>query len=325
MAATVAGDCGEAKKRKLSGGEPDIPVSPSPSVFRKFRVDKILREDQRNKLITVVGKFGNEAEKDAVVLVERLPLDKTFVEQALAAEDAMTKETLKNDIYSTHSVYTPRAFPDCKATMIYPATAKHIAKYSEHDAFIVRETPHLYQTVTKPCLDVNKFSVQWVHNILEKKTEADRIVFEDPDPETGFILLPDMKWNRTDLDSLYLVAIVHKHGVHSMRHLTAQHLPLLKNVLEKGKKAIKGQFGIPSSKLRIYFHYQPSYSHLHVHFTHVKFDAPGSDCLRAHTLEDVIDNLDLDSDFYSKKTLVYVVRENDELYKAYKAATYFDD
>ena len=76
---------------------------------------------------------------------------------------------------------------------------------------------------------------QWVHNILEKKTEADRIVFEDPDPETGFILLPDMKWNRTDLDSLYLVAIVHKHGIHSLRNLTSHHLPLLRNILEKGK------------------------------------------------------------------------------------------
>ncbi len=37
--------------------------------------------------------------------------------------------------------------------------------------------------------------LQWVYNILEKKQESERIVFEDPDPETGFILLPDMKWD----------------------------------------------------------------------------------------------------------------------------------
>ena len=36
---------------------------------------------------------------------------------------------------------------------------------------------------------------QWVYNILEKKTESERIVYEDADPETGFILLPDMKWD----------------------------------------------------------------------------------------------------------------------------------
>ena len=76
---------------------------------------------------------------------------------------------------------------------------------------------------------------QWVHNILEKKQEADRIIFEDRDPETGFILLPDMKWNCTDLDSLYLVAIIHKHGIQSLRSLRSHHLPLLRNILVKGK------------------------------------------------------------------------------------------
>nr|KAG5688890.1 hypothetical protein BaRGS_016458 [Batillaria attramentaria] len=91
----------------------------------------------------------------------------------------------------------------------------------------------------------------WVLNILEKKTESDRIVFEDPDPETGFILLPDMKWNRSDLESLYLVAIVHKHGIHSIRDLRREHLPLLKNILVKGKAAIKEKFNIPGSKLRL--------------------------------------------------------------------------
>lgn len=37
---------------------------------------------------------------------------------------------------------------------------------------------------------------QWVYNILEKKAEADRIVYEDPDPEVGFVLLPDFKWDQ---------------------------------------------------------------------------------------------------------------------------------
>jgi m7GpppX diphosphatase len=74
----------------------------------------------------------------------------------------------------------------------------------------------------------------------------------------------------------------------------------------------------------MYLHYQPSYNHLHVHFTHVNYEAPGSDCLRAHTIEDVIDNLTLDGEFYAKKTLLYVVRDSDELHKAYQAAGYFD-
>ena len=75
---------------------------------------------------------------------------------------------------------------------------------------------------------------QWVYNILEKKTEADRIVLEDPDPELGFVLLPDMKWDRKSIDQLYLVAIVHKHGIRSLRDLGSEHLPLLENIRTNG-------------------------------------------------------------------------------------------
>lgn len=75
---------------------------------------------------------------------------------------------------------------------------------------------------------------QWVYNILNKKTEADRIVFEDTCPNSGFILLPDMKWDRKDMDALYLQALVHRRDILSLRDLDQSHLPLLKNILEKG-------------------------------------------------------------------------------------------
>ena len=35
-----------------------------------------------------------------------------------------------------------------------------------------------------------------MHNVLDKKKEAERILFEDPDPLAGFILVPDMKWDQ---------------------------------------------------------------------------------------------------------------------------------
>lgn len=88
---------------------------------------------------------------------------------------------------------------------------------------------------------------------------------------------------------------------------------------------IHNLFNISFSKLRIFLHYQPSYRHLHVHFTHIKFDAPGSDCLRAHLLEDVIESLEMDEDFFRKKTLMYTVRESDPLYNAYRMAGYFEE
>lgn len=49
---------------------------------------------------------------------------------------------------------------------------------------------------------------QWVCNILEKKAEVERIVYEDPDPEVGFILLPDFKWDQRQVTDKRLLAVI---------------------------------------------------------------------------------------------------------------------
>lgn len=77
-----------------------------------------------------------------------------------------------------------------------------------------------------------------MHNILDGTREADRVIYNDPDPLLGFVLLPDLKWDSTDLNSLYLVAIVRQKGIASLRDLSGKHLPLLKNILQKGKVII---------------------------------------------------------------------------------------
>ena len=88
--------------------------------------------------------------------------------------------------------------------------------------------------------------------------------------------------------------------------------------------AIQARFGVPAHQMRVYLHYQPSYYHLHVHFTNLRLDSPpGSDVLRAHLLDDVIENIQGDPEFYQKTTISYVLRDGDELHKWYKDAGYF--
>ena len=71
-------------------------------------------------------------------------------------------------------------------------------------------------------------------------------------------------------------------------------------------------------QLRVYLHYQPSYYHLHVHFTHLQFTAPKSSVGDAHLLGDVIDNIDtVDAMFYAKRTLSFVVKESSTLWEEF--------
>jgi m7GpppX diphosphatase len=109
---------------------------------------------------------------------------------------------------------------------------------------------------------------------LSHKAEYDKIIYEDKDKENGFIMLPDLKWDGT-LASLDILVLAKKR-IKSLRELNDSHLPLLKNIRDTGTDIIQKKYNLSSSQLRIYLHYQPSYYHLHVHFSYLMHEVPGT-------------------------------------------------
>lgn len=155
-------------------------------------------------------------------------------------------------------------------------------------------------------------------NILDHKSETERHVFEDPDATNGFILLPDMKWDSRVVDNLYLLAICHRKNIRSLRDLDASHVPMLESIRDRSLDAIEKKFGVRKSQVRVYVHYPPSFYHLHVHFCHIKFQPPGMP-ERNYSLNNVIENLKIDSDYYKQKaTLEIIVRRNEKLFELFK-------
>jgi Scavenger mRNA decapping enzyme C-term binding len=99
-----------------------------------------------------------------------------------------------------------------------------------------------------------------VHNILSHNVESDKLLFEDNSPETGFIILPDMKWDLETISSLYLVAIVHSHSIATLRDLTRKDIPMLKAIRHEAGRLVREKWGLEGvQSLRFYIHYQPSY------------------------------------------------------------------
>lgn len=80
------------------------------------------------------------------------------------------------------------------------------------------------------------------------------------------------------------------------------------------------KYKLAASKLRVYLHYQPSYYHLHVHFTMLGYEAPGCGVERAHLLGDVIQNLQSNTDYYKSHTLYFPLRADDGLLTKFKEA-----
>nr|XP_046262970.1 m7GpppX diphosphatase [Scatophagus argus] len=289
--------------------------SGSENILYEFKTSNVLSDSAREKNIFIQGKL---ADREAVVILEKTPIREDTLAEIFSG--SRLKLEMKNDIYSTYRLQAPPHLNEIKTTVVCPATEKHVKKYQRQESFLVEETDEDYRSITLPYIEKQSFSIQWVYNILEKKAEADRIVYEDPDPEVGFVLLPDFKWDQKQVDDLYLIAIVHQRDIRSLRDLTSEHLPLLQNILKKGKEAILKRYNLPASKLRVYLHYQPSYFHLHVHLTKLGYEAPGCGVERAHLLADVIQNLQSDPQYYKTRTLYFPLRADDGLLSKFKEA-----
>lgn len=216
-----------------------------------------------------------------------------------------TGYTSHNELNMVHMLFT------------YPAKEADVIKIRRMNSksYLVKETPEIYTNIVKPIITKPSPSrnLQWLDNILQKKEEADKIIYDDPDPRTGFVLLPNHNWeNKENIDNLYCLGICYQR-VLSLREIRGEHISLLENMLEAGCKAIEHKYGLKANQIRVFLHYQPSFYHLHVHYTNLACNVPQAIVERAHLLQDVIDNLKTDPDYYQHKTLYYRVLNTDEI------------
>jgi len=147
-------------------------------------------------------------------------------------------------------------------------------------------------------LKVEDADKTWAYNIIDHIAEMDRIIYEDKD----IILIPDYKWNNL-LDSLHILCFFKDKKLYSIRELVSSHLKLLQDTLVNCKKTINEKYKIPEENLLIYFHYHPSVWQLHIHFMNIKLINNSILIPRAHLVNQVIENLKIDSDYYKKVKL----------------------
>ncbi|KFD67627.1 hypothetical protein M514_20123 [Trichuris suis] len=333
---------GLLKLLRLSNAEMEK-STPDDNMLSDFEILKVLKSDDDMKLIAVQARkrrqdeldANDDGSRDAVVVLEKKP----FTEESVAAftSDSNTRLTtvMHNDIYRVfngtnihkaselngkplivHSMYFRLCRPfvaAVKVTTIYPATADHIRKWTEQPFYMVSETPEDYKQITEPYILKNKLSLEWVYAVLSGKAEAERIIRNDEDAENGFVLAPSLRWDGVHKEQMDLTAIVRRRDLKSIRHLRADHLPLLYNLWEKCTMTIKEKYNVEANEMRVYFHYQPTYYHLHVHFTYLKEWNIGTAAGRAHLFMDVVQNLQSDGDYYAKRTMYFTLRQDDPL------------
>ena len=242
--------------------------------------------------------------------------------------DAKPKSSLMQVLTAATNVFTSK--PLFRVELISPASEKQIQRALPVPAYIMlEETPRLYQEVVAPYIQdiVESGSLGWIENIVTGKKEVERLLLDTQD----YVLNVDTKWkthpdpfavpkeqwkshSSKAIEDLYCLAIVKESGLASIRDLRAQHIPMLQDMALNCPMVIEETYGVPRNQLRIFFHYHPQFYHLHVHFTRLENEI-GCQVERGHLLSDVIQNLELDDEYYAKRTLVYKLRSNETLYK----------
>ncbi|KAK9380012.1 HIT-like domain-containing protein [Kockiozyma suomiensis] len=294
-------------------------------LIRLFKFERVLNHDVKTKMIYLLGEINLES---AIIIAEKTAFDVDNMEKLTSTGVIGARLLDENDIYRWFMVTLQQdveSAPAAKLSIIWPATQTHIAKYSIPRRRMITETPAMYKSIHLPYIEKMRGSrIQWVYNILEHKVETDRIVYENSDSLEGFILLPDLKWDRTTMDSLYLVAIVHRHDIFSVRSLNKTHIPWLKKVRKEIITNVAATYcDIHPSQLRLYVHYLPSYYHFHIHVTNVQYDAgDGTAIGKAIMLNDVISRLEemsTESAGFENSILSFLLAENSELWTGFES------
>jgi m7GpppX diphosphatase len=189
---------------------------------------------------------------------------------------------------------------DVKVNLIWPCKESHVAKYSRQPSRVVTETPDIFAKYVRPYMvrKTQEGRLNWVYNILEGRQEQQDIIVRSSrnlghDPE-GFLLLPDMNWDRTTMANLRLIALVERRDLFSMRDLKKKDAPWLKTMQARlFEAAVKKYGGIESDMLKAYVHYQPTYYHLHIHIVSVALEPNATQAVgKAFSLPNLISQLE---------------------------------
>jgi m7GpppX diphosphatase len=220
---------------------------------------------------------------------------------------------------------TTTSHPDLKINLIYPCTPKHIKKYRKQGARVVTETPEIYKQHVKPYMQRQREEgrLNWVFNIIEGKTEVEDVIFRTPLGQhgvEGFLLLPDLNWDRKTLESLHLLGLVERRDIWSLRDLKKKHVGWLRDMRAKLIKATTDTYKeVDEDQLKLYVHYQPTYYHFHIHIVHVALESGATQATgKAIGLESIISQLEAmegeQDNGMDAVDLVYTLGEASELW-----------
>ena len=149
----------------------------------------------------VEDQYAKDPNSFSIDVVEKLSFDNDSLQKI---DKTLQNEELiaANDIYYRY-VYSTQLASKVLIKRIRPCTPLHIKKHMKAVFERVVETKFDYLQKVLPYIEsIPPSRIAWVQKILDGQAETEHVLLHDKDPESGFVLLPDSKWDQKDLDNL---------------------------------------------------------------------------------------------------------------------------
>jgi hypothetical protein len=213
-----------------------------------------------------------------------------LIPSRLSSLDNIKKNQLvfKNDIYEKY-----RAIAEIECELII---CNDINLMRRFDKKIIRET---YQDYLKYIKYRDPKKDQWIYNIIDGISEQDLILYRDE----LCIVIPTYVWDGIDTEKMHLLCLPTDVTLRSIRSLTSEHIPLLEHMKRTTLDIIKQRYNIDEYYVKMFFHYEPSTYHLHIHFINVAHREARSSVEYSHELNNVIFNISICPDYYQRAIL----------------------
>lgn len=198
------------------------------------------------------------------------------------------KKTMENDVYEK---YDATAIVDGELII-----CKDVTNLKQKIKKLAREDYETYlQTLEKrdPKKDV------WIYNIIDGISEQESILYRDD----KCIVFMNYFWDGKDVDKMQLLCMPTDKSLRCIRSLDGTHLHLLEYMKYTTLKVIQDKYGLSEENVRMYFHYEPSTYHLHIHFVNIASNEGHSSVEYSHELNSVIFNLSIMPYYYKVATL----------------------
>lgn len=275
------------------------------ALIPKFHFERVLNQDAGGRDITLYGQVDSQP---ALLILERAPFPDAEEYLSILPTNLRSITNLgNNDIYSWFLASggpilkdnEGDKFADFKISMICPCTEKHIKKHSRQGFRFVAETPEIYRDKVRPYMQTNREEgrLNWIYNIIEGRKEVEDVIYRTPlgrDGDEGFLMLPNLHWDRKTIDALHLLGIVERRDIWSLRDLKKKHIPWLRHMKAKLIDAtVKTYPQIDTDQLKLFCHYHPTYYHFHIHVVHVMLEATATQSIgKAIGLDSIIEQLE---------------------------------